>query len=123
MIKITSFVATIFVYNIFKAYHFILIILLIALFQTLSSIGNEKNTTIIFPVPIDILSQWTRPKNRKSHNDPKTHPQSSAAVTKEDDSGAQSVTQTTNGGKAGKFKKPLGGLKLHITENILIVLR
>ncbi|XP_059092434.1 band 7 protein AGAP004871-like isoform X2 [Tigriopus californicus] len=24
--------------------------------QTLSTIGNEKNTTIIFPVPIDIIS-------------------------------------------------------------------
>ena len=30
----------------------------------MSSIGNEKNTTIIFPVPIDILSHFSRPKTR-----------------------------------------------------------
>ena len=30
------------------------------LFQTLSSIGNEKNTTIIFPVPIDILGHFMK---------------------------------------------------------------
>lgn len=28
--------------------------------QTLSSIGNEKNTTIIFPVPIDILGHFMK---------------------------------------------------------------
>ena len=95
---------------------------MIALSQTLSSIGNEKNTTIIFPVPIDILSQWTRPKNRKLHNDPKTTHQQSSAVTKEDHSGPQSGG-TTNGGKAGKLRKPSGGLKLHVTENLLFVLR
>ena len=86
------------------------------LFQTLSSIGNEKNTTIIFPVPIDILSQWTRPKSRKSHYDPKTHQQSST-VTKED----YSVTESggiTKGGKADKLRKPSGGLGLHNIENI-----
>ena len=34
------------------------------IFQTLSSIGNEKNTTIIFPVPIDILSHFSRPRSK-----------------------------------------------------------
>lgn len=28
--------------------------------QTLSSIATEKNSTIIFPVPIDFISQFTR---------------------------------------------------------------
>src|ERR1039457_4730070 len=28
--------------------------------QTLTEIGVEKNTTIIFPLPIDIINQWTR---------------------------------------------------------------
>jgi len=28
--------------------------------QTLTEIGVEKNTTVVFPVPIDILSQWMR---------------------------------------------------------------
>ena len=35
-----------------------------SIFQTLSSIGNEKNTTIIFPVPIDILSHFSRPRSK-----------------------------------------------------------
>jgi len=26
--------------------------------QTLADIGNEKNTTIVFPVPIDIIQAW-----------------------------------------------------------------
>jgi regulator of protease activity HflC (stomatin/prohibitin superfamily) len=26
--------------------------------QTLADIGNEKNTTIVFPVPIDIIQSW-----------------------------------------------------------------
>ena len=26
--------------------------------QTLTEIGVEKNTTIVFPLPIDIISQW-----------------------------------------------------------------
>ncbi len=26
--------------------------------QTLADIGNEKNTTVVFPVPIDIIQQW-----------------------------------------------------------------
>ena len=30
----------------------------------MSSIGNEKNTTIIFPVPIDILSHFSRPRSK-----------------------------------------------------------
>ena len=28
--------------------------------QTLTEIGVEKNTTIIFPLPIDIISQWAK---------------------------------------------------------------
>jgi regulator of protease activity HflC (stomatin/prohibitin superfamily) len=28
--------------------------------QTLLEIGTEKNTTIIFPLPIDIITQWTK---------------------------------------------------------------
>jgi regulator of protease activity HflC (stomatin/prohibitin superfamily) len=28
--------------------------------QTLTEIGVEKNTTVIFPLPIDILSQWAK---------------------------------------------------------------
>jgi regulator of protease activity HflC (stomatin/prohibitin superfamily) len=31
--------------------------------QTLTEIGVEKNTTVVFPVPIDILSQWMNKKN------------------------------------------------------------
>jgi hypothetical protein len=27
--------------------------------QTLTEIGVEKNTTIVFPLPIDIINQWT----------------------------------------------------------------
>ena len=30
------------------------------LFQTLNSISAEKNSTIIFPVPLDIMSQFMR---------------------------------------------------------------
>jgi regulator of protease activity HflC (stomatin/prohibitin superfamily) len=30
--------------------------------QTLTEIGVEKNTTVVFPVPIDILSQWVKQK-------------------------------------------------------------
>jgi regulator of protease activity HflC (stomatin/prohibitin superfamily) len=28
--------------------------------QTLTEIGVEKNTTVIFPLPIDIIGAWTR---------------------------------------------------------------
>jgi regulator of protease activity HflC (stomatin/prohibitin superfamily) len=28
--------------------------------QTLTEIGVEKNTTIVFPLPIDLISQWVR---------------------------------------------------------------
>jgi regulator of protease activity HflC (stomatin/prohibitin superfamily) len=28
--------------------------------QTLTEIGVEKNTTIVFPLPIDIINQWTK---------------------------------------------------------------
>jgi regulator of protease activity HflC (stomatin/prohibitin superfamily) len=28
--------------------------------QTLADIGNEKNTTIVFPIPIDIISSWLK---------------------------------------------------------------
>ena len=31
--------------------------------QTLTEIGVEKNTTVIFPVPIDILKNWMNPKS------------------------------------------------------------
>jgi regulator of protease activity HflC (stomatin/prohibitin superfamily) len=30
--------------------------------QTLSEIGVEKNTTVVFPVPIDIIRGWMEPK-------------------------------------------------------------
>ena len=29
--------------------------------ETLTEIGVEKNTTVVFPVPIDLLSQWLKP--------------------------------------------------------------
>ena len=29
--------------------------------QTLTEIGVEKNTTVVFPIPIDILSSWVKP--------------------------------------------------------------
>jgi regulator of protease activity HflC (stomatin/prohibitin superfamily) len=28
--------------------------------QTLTEIGTEKNTTIVFPLPIDMIMQWTK---------------------------------------------------------------
>jgi hypothetical protein len=28
--------------------------------QTLTEIGVEKNTTIVFPLPIDIINSWIR---------------------------------------------------------------
>jgi regulator of protease activity HflC (stomatin/prohibitin superfamily) len=31
--------------------------------QTLTEIGVEKNTTVVFPVPIDILKDWLKPKS------------------------------------------------------------
>jgi regulator of protease activity HflC (stomatin/prohibitin superfamily) len=34
--------------------------------QTLTEIGVEKNTTIIFPLPIDIISQWLSITERKN---------------------------------------------------------
>ena len=33
--------------------------------QTLTEIGTEKNTTVIFPVPMDLISQWLMPKTGK----------------------------------------------------------
>jgi regulator of protease activity HflC (stomatin/prohibitin superfamily) len=33
--------------------------------QTLTEIGVEKNTTVIFPLPIDIISQWMRSTEAK----------------------------------------------------------
>jgi regulator of protease activity HflC (stomatin/prohibitin superfamily) len=33
--------------------------------QTLTEIGVEKNTTIIFPLPIDVISQWVRSLGNK----------------------------------------------------------
>ncbi len=34
--------------------------------QTLTEIGIEKNTTIVFPLPIDIISQWAKILSDKS---------------------------------------------------------
>jgi hypothetical protein len=28
--------------------------------QTLTEIGVEKNTTIVFPLPIDIINEWVK---------------------------------------------------------------
>ncbi|HKW88672.1 MAG TPA: slipin family protein [Candidatus Acidoferrales bacterium] len=33
--------------------------------QTLTEIGSEKNTTVIFPVPMDLISQWLKPASGK----------------------------------------------------------
>jgi regulator of protease activity HflC (stomatin/prohibitin superfamily) len=33
--------------------------------QTLTEIGVEKNTTIVFPVPVDFLKQWMKPGENK----------------------------------------------------------
>ena len=33
--------------------------------QTLTEIGVEKNTTVIFPLPIDLISQWVRALGNK----------------------------------------------------------
>jgi len=33
--------------------------------QTLTEIGSEKNTTVIFPVPMDLISQWLKPGTGK----------------------------------------------------------
>ena len=33
--------------------------------QTLTEIGTEKNTTVVFPVPMDLISQWLMPKAGK----------------------------------------------------------
>jgi regulator of protease activity HflC (stomatin/prohibitin superfamily) len=33
--------------------------------QTLTEIGVEKNTTIVFPVPVDFLRQWMKPGENK----------------------------------------------------------
>jgi hypothetical protein len=32
--------------------------------QTLTEIGVEKNTTVVFPVPIDIFSMWIKEKSQ-----------------------------------------------------------
>jgi len=34
-------------------------------FQTLTELGTEKNTTIVFPIPMDILSYFTQNKDKK----------------------------------------------------------
>lgn len=34
-------------------------------FQTLTELGTEKNTTIVFPIPMDLLSYFTLPKEKK----------------------------------------------------------
>ncbi|MGC1202647.1 MAG: SPFH domain-containing protein, partial [Candidatus Acidiferrales bacterium] len=33
--------------------------------QTLTEIGVEKNTTIVFPLPIDVVNQWVNALGRK----------------------------------------------------------
>jgi regulator of protease activity HflC (stomatin/prohibitin superfamily) len=33
--------------------------------QTLTEIGVEKNTTVVFPLPIDLISQWMKPTEGK----------------------------------------------------------
>jgi hypothetical protein len=33
--------------------------------QTLVEIGVEKNTTVIFPLPVDVISQWMKSLERK----------------------------------------------------------
>jgi regulator of protease activity HflC (stomatin/prohibitin superfamily) len=33
--------------------------------QTLTEIGVEKNTTVIFPIPVDIISNWVRKMNKE----------------------------------------------------------
>ncbi len=33
--------------------------------QTLTEIGVEKNTTVIFPIPVDIISSWVRKMNKE----------------------------------------------------------
>ncbi len=33
--------------------------------QTLTEIGMEKNTTVVFPLPIDIISMWTQTSGKK----------------------------------------------------------
>ena len=33
--------------------------------QTLVEIGVEKNTTVVFPLPVDIISQWTKALEKK----------------------------------------------------------
>jgi len=32
--------------------------------QTLTEIGAEKNTTVVFPLPVDILSAWAKSQSR-----------------------------------------------------------
>lgn len=34
--------------------------------QTLTEIGVEKNTTVVFPVPIDIIREWLKPREQGS---------------------------------------------------------
>jgi hypothetical protein len=36
--------------------------------QTLNSISAEKNSTIIFPLPIDFISHFLKDKNDKNEN-------------------------------------------------------
>jgi hypothetical protein len=33
--------------------------------QTLVEIGVEKNTTVIFPLPVDVISQWMKSLEKK----------------------------------------------------------
>jgi regulator of protease activity HflC (stomatin/prohibitin superfamily) len=34
--------------------------------QTLTEIGVEKNTTVIFPVPIDLIQYWFKSKDKEA---------------------------------------------------------
>ena len=36
--------------------------------QTLTEIGVEKNTTIVFPLPVDIISQWVKAAARRNRS-------------------------------------------------------
>merc|ERR1712223_771224 len=52
--------------------------------QTLNSIAAEKNSTIIFPVPIDFVSQFANSKNNRQQHRETTH-SGQSTLTKPDD--------------------------------------
>ena len=57
---------------------------LILSLQTLNSIAAEKNSTIIFPVPIDFVSQFANSKNNRQQHRETTH-SAQSTLTKPDD--------------------------------------